>query len=161
GELAAVRERHGPELLLGAGTLRSVDDVEAAIGAGADCLVSPHFEPELCLAMIGSGRLALPGVLTPSEVAAALAAGAEAVKLFPSSLGGIAYMRALWGPFPGLRMVPTGGIGSHSAAEWLAAGAAAVAAGTELPAGCDRGRALGPADRGRRALPRGARRGRR
>lgn len=91
-ELAAARERHGPELLLGAGTLRSVDDVEAAIGAGADFLVSPHFERELCLAMVGSGRLALPGVLTPSEVAAALAAGAEAVKLFPSSLGGIAYI---------------------------------------------------------------------
>jgi 2-dehydro-3-deoxyphosphogluconate aldolase / (4S)-4-hydroxy-2-oxoglutarate aldolase len=131
-ELAAAREQHGPDLLLGAGTLRSADDVEAAIDAGADFLVSPHFEPELCRAMIGSGRLALPGVLSPSEVAAALAAGADAVKLFPSSLGGIAYMRALLGPFPGLRVVPTGGIGSHNAAEWLAAGAVAVAAGTEL-----------------------------
>jgi 2-dehydro-3-deoxyphosphogluconate aldolase/(4S)-4-hydroxy-2-oxoglutarate aldolase len=65
-------------------------------------------------------------------VASALDAGAPAVKLFPASLGGIAHMRALWGPFPGLRVVPTGGITSANANEWLAAGAFALAAGSEL-----------------------------
>jgi 2-dehydro-3-deoxyphosphogluconate aldolase/(4S)-4-hydroxy-2-oxoglutarate aldolase len=130
--LATAREEHGPELLLGAGTLRSTADVEEAVAAGADFVVSPHFEPELCAAMVASGRPALPGVLTPTEVAAALDAGANAVKLFPSSLGGISHMRALWGPFPGLAVVPTGGIGRHNAADWLAAGALAVGVGSEL-----------------------------
>jgi 2-dehydro-3-deoxyphosphogluconate aldolase / (4S)-4-hydroxy-2-oxoglutarate aldolase len=130
--LAAAREQHGPELLLGAGTLRSLADVEEAVAAGADFVVSPHFEPELCSAMVASGRLALPGVLTPTEVAGALDAGAEAVKLFPSLLGGVSHMKALWGPFPGLPVVPTGGIGRHNAAEWLAAGALAVGVGAEL-----------------------------
>lgn len=131
-ELAAARAAHGPELLLGAGTLRTPADVAAATEAGADFLVSPHFEPELCAAMVASGRLALPGAFTPTEVAAALDAGAEAIKLFPSSIGGIGHMKALFGPFPGLRVVPTGGIGSDNAAEWLAAGAVAVGAGSEL-----------------------------
>ena len=131
-ELAAARAEHGPKLLLGAGTLRSAADVEAAVEAGADFLVSPHFEPRLCAAMIDSQRLALPGVFTPTEVAGALDAGAEAVKLFPSSTAGIAHMKALFGPFPGLRVVPTGGIGSTNAGEWLAAGAVAVGAGSEL-----------------------------
>jgi 2-dehydro-3-deoxyphosphogluconate aldolase / (4S)-4-hydroxy-2-oxoglutarate aldolase len=130
--LATAREQHGPELVLGAGTLRSPADVEEAVAAGADFVVSPHFEPELCGAMVASGRLALPGVLTPTEVAGALDAGAEAVKLFPSSLGGISHMKALWGPFPGLPVVPTGGIGRRNAAEWLDAGALAVGVGGEL-----------------------------
>jgi 2-dehydro-3-deoxyphosphogluconate aldolase / (4S)-4-hydroxy-2-oxoglutarate aldolase len=131
-ELAAARAEHGPELLLGAGTLRTPADVAEAVTAGADFLVSPHTEPRLLAAMVGSGRLALPGTFTPSEVTAALDAGAHAVKLFPASTGGIAHMKALFGPFPGLRVIPTGGIGSHTAAEWLAAGAVAVGAGSEL-----------------------------
>lgn len=131
-ELAAAREVHGGDLLLGAGTLRTSEDVEQAVAAGADFLVSPHFEPGLCRAMIESGRLALPGVFTPSEVAAALGAGAEAIKLFPSSIGGIGHMKALLGPFPGLRVVPTGGVDSGNARAWLEAGAVAVGAGGEL-----------------------------
>jgi 2-dehydro-3-deoxyphosphogluconate aldolase/(4S)-4-hydroxy-2-oxoglutarate aldolase len=131
-ELAAARAAHGDELLLGAGTLRTPADVEAAIEAGADFLVSPHFEPALAAAMIDSKRLALPGVFTPTEVAAALDAGAEAVKLFPSSIGGIGHLKALLAPFPGLRVVPTGGVDSSNAAAWLAAGALAVGAGGEL-----------------------------
>jgi 2-dehydro-3-deoxyphosphogluconate aldolase/(4S)-4-hydroxy-2-oxoglutarate aldolase len=131
-ELAAARAAHGDELLLGAGTLRTPADVAAAIEAGADFLVSPHFEPALAAAMIDSGRLALPGVFTPTEVAAALDAGAEAVKLFPSSIGGIGHLKALLAPFPGLRVVPTGGVDSTNVAAWLAAGALAVGAGGEL-----------------------------
>ena len=131
-ELAAARAQHGEDLLLGAGTLRSANDVEAAVEAGADFLVSPHFERGLCEVMVASGRLALPGVFTPSEVAAALDAGADAVKLFPSSIGGVDHMKALRGPFPGLLVVPTGGITSANAAEWLTAGALAVGAASEL-----------------------------
>jgi 2-dehydro-3-deoxyphosphogluconate aldolase/(4S)-4-hydroxy-2-oxoglutarate aldolase len=68
----------------------------------------------------------LPGILTPSEVITALEAGARAVKLFPAGTVGPAYIRQLRGPFPGLEVVPSGGVDAGSASEWLAAGAAAV-----------------------------------
>jgi 2-dehydro-3-deoxyphosphogluconate aldolase/(4S)-4-hydroxy-2-oxoglutarate aldolase len=73
-------------------------------------------------------------VLTPSEVAAALAAGAELLKLFPAGSVGPDYLKSLHGPFPGIRIVPTGGIGLAEAAQWLYAGAVAVGVGGEL---CD------------------------
>jgi 2-dehydro-3-deoxyphosphogluconate aldolase / (4S)-4-hydroxy-2-oxoglutarate aldolase len=130
--IAEARRLLPPELLLGAGTITESEQVAAATAAGADFLVSPHLDPALLEAMLASGRLALPGVLTPSEVAAALRAGATAVKLFPAAGVGIAYMQALFGPFPGLQIVPTGGIGIDAARGWLDAGAVAVGLGGEL-----------------------------
>src|SRR4029453_13240435 len=95
-------------------------------------LVSPHVDPVLLDAMLASGRLTLPGVLTPSEVAGALRAGASAVKLFPASTVGVGHLRALLAPFPELQAVPTGGVTIATAREWLDAGAAAVGLGAEL-----------------------------
>jgi len=131
-ELAAARERYGPGLLLGAGTLRAPTDVHAAVEAGADFLVSPHLDSRLLDAMLQTDRLALPGVLTPTEVARALDAGAQAVKLFPASLGGVEYMKALLDPFPELAVVPTGGVSEANVSEWLDAGALAVGASGRL-----------------------------
>lgn len=130
--LAEVRKRVGGRLLLGAGTITTAAQVEAAVAAGADFVVTPHLDPPLLDAMLASGKLALPGVLTPSEVAAALRAGALAVKLFPASTVGIGHMKALFGPFPALEVVPTGGIAVATARGWLDAGAAAVGLGGEL-----------------------------
>jgi 2-dehydro-3-deoxyphosphogluconate aldolase/(4S)-4-hydroxy-2-oxoglutarate aldolase len=130
--IAEARRLLGPEVLVGAGTITETEQVEAAIEAGADFLVSPHLEPALLDAMVATGRLALPGVLTPSEVAAALRGGAAAVKLFPASSVGVAHMQALFAPFPGLQVVPTGGVGIATARAWLDAGAAAVGLGSEL-----------------------------
>ena len=124
GALAAARRRH-PEILLGAGTLRHPED-------GADFLVMPHFDTELLRVCRATGLLSMPGVFTASELAAALDAGAEVVKLFPAATGGIAHMRALLGPFPGVPLVPTGGIGRDDVASWLDAGALAVGVGGEL-----------------------------
>jgi len=130
-QLARTRERH-PELLLGAGTIREPDQARAAAGAGADFLVMPHLDGPLLDACLATGLPALPGVFTPSEVAAALAAGAQLVKLFPAGSAGPAHLRALHGPFPGLRVVPTGGIGLADLAPWLEAGAFALGVGGEL-----------------------------
>jgi 2-dehydro-3-deoxyphosphogluconate aldolase / (4S)-4-hydroxy-2-oxoglutarate aldolase len=130
-ELARVRDTH-PTVLLGAGTLRTAADVRAAAAAGVDFLVTPHLDHELLDACLATGAAVLPGVLTPSEVAAALAAGAQAVKLFPAGTVGPGHMRALFGPFPGLRVVPTGGIERDDMAAWLQAGALAVGVGGEL-----------------------------
>lgn len=130
--VAEARRRLEPEVLLGAGTITTSEQVAASIEAEADFLVSPHLDPALFEAMLASGRLALPGVLTPSEVAAALRAGAAAVKLFPAASVGVAHMQALLGPFPGLQVVPTGGISVDAARGWLDGGAAAVGLGSEL-----------------------------
>jgi len=122
----------GDDVVVGAGTIRDRAQLDAALDAGAEFLVTPHLDAELLPAMLASGRLALPGTLTPTEIAAALAAGAEAVKLFPASAFGPSYLKAVLAPFPGLQVVPTGGIGPGDVASWLAAGAVAVGAGGEL-----------------------------
>jgi 2-dehydro-3-deoxyphosphogluconate aldolase / (4S)-4-hydroxy-2-oxoglutarate aldolase len=72
------------------------------------------------------------GALTPSEVMAALRLGTDAVKIFPASLGGPAYLKALRGPFPDVAFMPTGGVSVANISDWLAAGAVAVGAGSEL-----------------------------
>jgi 2-dehydro-3-deoxyphosphogluconate aldolase / (4S)-4-hydroxy-2-oxoglutarate aldolase len=122
----------GDDVVVGAGTIRDRAQLEAALAAGAEFLVTPHLDLVLLAAMVATGRLALPGTLTPSEVAAALEGGAEAVKLFPASAFGPSYLKALQGPFPGLPVVPTGGIGPGDVQAWLDAGAVAVGAGGDL-----------------------------
>lgn len=126
GELAA-----DPELFVGAGTVLSGAQAHAAIDAGAAFLVSPSLVPDALAVAREAGVLALPGALTPTEVVAA-AEQAEVVKLFPASLGGVSYLKALLAPLPDLRIVPTGGVSAANASEWLAAGAFAVGAGGDL-----------------------------
>lgn len=130
--LREARARLPPEVLLGAGTVRTHDDVRAAVDAGAEFLVTPHLDRALLERMLETGLLTMPGVFTPSEVAIALDAGAEVVKLFPAGTGGPAHLKALRGPFPELQVVPTGGIRAADVQEWIDAGAAAVGAGSEL-----------------------------
>jgi 2-dehydro-3-deoxyphosphogluconate aldolase / (4S)-4-hydroxy-2-oxoglutarate aldolase len=130
--LAEARRHLEAKALLGVGTITTKEQLGAALEAEADFLVSPHVDPVLLDAMLASGRLTLPGVLTPSEVAAALRAGASAVKLFPASTVGVGHLRALLAPFPELQAVPTGGVTIATAREWLDAGAAAVGLGAEL-----------------------------
>jgi len=130
--LAEVRKRHGDDVLIGAGTIREPAQAEAAARAGATFLVSAHLRHDILAAMIATGLPVAPGVFTPSEVAQALDAGAGAVKLFPASTGGPGHLRALRGPFPGLRVIPTGGIGLDDLPAWFDAGALAVGIGGEL-----------------------------
>jgi 2-dehydro-3-deoxyphosphogluconate aldolase/(4S)-4-hydroxy-2-oxoglutarate aldolase len=130
--LRDVRAELPGAVVVGAGTIRDRRQLDAAVDAGAEFLVSPHLDVALLEAMLATGRLAVPGVLTPSEVAAALGAGAPVVKLFPAVTVGPRHLRALLGPFPGLQVVPTGGIGPADARAWLGAGAVAVGAGSEL-----------------------------
>jgi 2-dehydro-3-deoxyphosphogluconate aldolase/(4S)-4-hydroxy-2-oxoglutarate aldolase len=130
-ELGAARRRH-PDLLLGAGTIRRAEEASAAAEAGADLLVMPHLDRDLLAACLATGVPSMPGVFTAGELAAALDARAEVVKLFPAGTGGPAHMRALLGPFPGAPIVPTGGIGLDDVATWLHAGALAVGVGGEL-----------------------------
>jgi 2-dehydro-3-deoxyphosphogluconate aldolase/(4S)-4-hydroxy-2-oxoglutarate aldolase len=110
-----------PEALVGAGTLISESDIRRAQAAGACFGVSPGATPSLLAAAAESGLPLLPGVMTPSEVIAAIDAGYTALKLFPAAqAGGIGMLKALKGPFPQLRFCPTGGISPASAPDFLA-----------------------------------------
>ncbi|MDE2007743.1 MAG: bifunctional 4-hydroxy-2-oxoglutarate aldolase/2-dehydro-3-deoxy-phosphogluconate aldolase [Rhodospirillales bacterium] len=122
-----------PALLVGAGTVPDATAGAACLQAGARFLVSPWVDPALAAPCRAAGAAWLPGALTPTEVRAALAAGAEAVKIFPaSSVGGPAHIAALRSVFPGVAFCPTGGIGVADVAAYLAAGAAFVGMGGAL-----------------------------
>lgn len=128
----------GDRLLLGAGTVRTVADAEAAVAAGARFLVSPGWDPAVHAWAADAGVAHLPGVLTPSELDVALQAGARLVKLFPAGRLGPAYVRDLLAPFPEARLVAVGAVDAQSAPAFLAAGAVAVGLGGALtPSGAD------------------------
>jgi len=132
GAADAMRELAAdPDLFVGAGTVRTAAQAEEAVAAGAAFLVSPSLAWPVLDVADAAGVLALPGALTPTEVAAA-AERAPAVKLFPSSVGGPSYLKALLAPFPELRLVPTGGVTAANLGEWRAAGAFALGAGGDL-----------------------------
>ncbi|MGI5423628.1 bifunctional 4-hydroxy-2-oxoglutarate aldolase/2-dehydro-3-deoxy-phosphogluconate aldolase [Streptomyces sp. CA-179760] len=118
----------GPEALLGAGTVRSAEDAARAVEAGASYLVTPA----LVDGLEEYGVPVLMGALTPSEIEVALARGAAAIKLFPGSLGGPDYLRALRDPFPEVPFVPVGGVDASAAREYLDRGALAVGVGSPL-----------------------------
>lgn len=120
------------ELLTGAGTIMTVEEARAAVAAGARFLVSPIADPEV---MAEARRLhvpVVPGTYTATEMVAAVRAGCEVVKLFPSPADGPAYVAALRGPLPGLRIVPTSGVTLENAAAFLRAGAFALGLGGTL-----------------------------
>lgn len=130
--VATLKRRYGSSLLLGMGTLTEPDQVEEALAAGAQFLVSPHCDPVLGRQMVASGLVAMIGALTPTEVLQAHRLGADVVKLFPGSLGGPTYMQSLRGPLPQIRMMPTGGVTLSNVTEWFKAGAVAIGVGSEL-----------------------------
>jgi len=120
------------DVLLGAGTLTTRAQIDAATDAGASFLVSPGSPPELVEAMVETGRTAIAGCLTPTEILGALSAGAHAIKVFPANGVGPAYLSALRGPFPDVKLIPTGGIAPADVGRWLEAGAIAVGMGGAL-----------------------------
>ncbi|WJV49045.1 bifunctional 4-hydroxy-2-oxoglutarate aldolase/2-dehydro-3-deoxy-phosphogluconate aldolase [Streptomyces flavofungini] len=132
GVLRRARAELGPDAWLGAGTVLTADDAARAAEAGANLVVTPGLGPGVDAA-VGRGLPVLAGVLTPTDVIAAEAAGASALKIFPASaVGGPAYLKALRGPFPDLPFVPVGGVDATAAAEYLERGAVAVGVGSPL-----------------------------
>lgn len=132
---AVTAARADTSVLVGAGTVLSVDDVVFAADAGADFTVAPGFDAEVLRAAEERGMPHLPGVATPSEAVAARRAGATLLKLFPAVVLGPPWLTAMRGPHPDLRFVVTGGIGPHNIEAFLAVGA--LAAGISLRADAD------------------------
>jgi 2-dehydro-3-deoxyphosphogluconate aldolase / (4S)-4-hydroxy-2-oxoglutarate aldolase len=132
--LAVLREgvaTVGDRMLIGAGTVLTGVQAEDSLAAGARFLVTPAAGGGADAAY-SSGTAVLTGALTPTEVWAAHDRGAAAVKVFPASLGGPGYLRALLGPFPEVPLVPVGGVDAEAATAHLAAGAVAVGVGSPL-----------------------------
>ena len=109
-----------PELLIGAGTVLKLEQVNNAINAGAKFIVSPGFNPKIVDYCIDNKILIIPGVNTPTMVEWALDRGLKVVKFFPADLsGGTKMLRAFAGPFPEMKFIPTGGINNESLIEYL------------------------------------------
>jgi 2-dehydro-3-deoxyphosphogluconate aldolase / (4S)-4-hydroxy-2-oxoglutarate aldolase len=131
---AAIAELTGrlPGVLVGAGTVRSADQLELAVDAGARFAVTPGVTVGLLPALAAAPIPVIPGAGTPSEVMSVLAEGLSVVKLFPARTYGSAYVRDLRAPFPEVQVVATGGVGIADVPEWLRAGALAVGLGSDL-----------------------------
>jgi 2-dehydro-3-deoxyphosphogluconate aldolase/(4S)-4-hydroxy-2-oxoglutarate aldolase len=130
--LERVAERLGDRILLGAGTVLDTETARLALLSGAEFIVSPTVNTEVIQLCRRYDKLVLPGALTPTEVLTAWEAGADIVKIFPSDLTGPAYLKALAGPLPQVRMMPTGGVNLQTAADFLKAGAFALGIGGSL-----------------------------
>jgi len=133
---AMIRElvqHYGDQVLTGAGTVTTARQAEVCLASGAQFLVSPGFSSAVLQLAAEHGTLAIPGALTPTEVMAALEAGARVIKIFPcGSAGGAKHIKALRAPFPDTPFIPTGGINVTNAAEYLAAGSFALGVGADL-----------------------------
>ena len=122
-----------PALLVGAGSVPDAATADACLSAGARFVVAPWVDPALAAPCRAHGASLLLGAITPTEVRAALAAGADVVKIFPaSSAGGPSHIKALCSVFPGVAFCPTGGIDAGNVAAYIAAGAAFVGMGGNL-----------------------------
>lgn len=130
--LERVADRLGDKIVLGAGTVIDPETARIALLAGAEFVVSPGTNPEVIAMCRRYDKLVMPGALTPTEVITAWQAGADMVKVFPLDVLGPKHLKALAGPFPQVRMLPTGGINLDTAADFLKAGACALGVGSSM-----------------------------
>ena len=130
--IAALRKRF-PQAVIGAGTVLTAAEVRSVADAGGELVVAPNFERDVILETVRLGMVSLPGILTPTEAFAALAAGAHGLKLFPAEIASPAVVKALLAVLPkGTKIVPVGGVGADTLGPWRAAGAAGFGLGSSL-----------------------------
>jgi len=134
--ISVIRElvqRHGGDVLIGAGTVTNAEQAESCVRAGAQFLVSPGLALSVLSVARVHNRLAIPGALTPTELMNAQEQGAGLVKIFPcGNVGGPKYLKSLKAPFPHAQLIPTGGVNLANAGEFIAAGAYALGVGADL-----------------------------
>ena len=124
--------RDSDKLLLGAGTVLDTETARAAILAGAEYLVSPTLNLDVIRLAKRYGKMIMPGVYTPTEALTAWEAGADILKVFPAEIVGPAFFKAMKGPLPQLRLMPTGGVDLNTASSFLEAGAVCLGIGSQL-----------------------------
>lgn len=130
--IAAVKKELGKNVLIGAGTVLDTETARAALLAGAEFIVSPTVNTEVIQLCKRYDKLSLPGAFTPTEILTAWEAGADIVKVFPADVGGPNYLKAVHGPLPQIRLLPTGGVDLTTIDAFFKAGACAVGLGSAL-----------------------------
>jgi len=130
--IRTARQRLGERVLLGAGTVLDPEAAGAALLAGAEFIVAPTVNVEVIRLCRRYDKVVMPGAFTPTEILTAWEAGADIVKVFPAHVLGPEFFRALRGPFPHIRLMPTGGVDLRTLGDYLAAGAACVGVGSQL-----------------------------
>jgi 2-dehydro-3-deoxyphosphogluconate aldolase/(4S)-4-hydroxy-2-oxoglutarate aldolase len=133
-KLVAVRNAEMPELMLGAGTVKNMNDVNNYINAGADFLVSPGYVPEIAEYAVAKNIFYAPGCMTPTEIIAAENVGLHFIKLFPGDVLGTNFLSGIKPVFPKLYFMPTGGVDTtkENIESWFNAGVCAVGMGSKL-----------------------------
>jgi 2-dehydro-3-deoxyphosphogluconate aldolase/(4S)-4-hydroxy-2-oxoglutarate aldolase len=130
--LRQVRQALGERVLLGAGTILDAETARAALLAGAEYLVAPTLNLDVIRLCQRYSKLVMPGAFTPTEILTAWEAGADIVKVFPAEVVGPAFFKAMRGPLPQVRLMPTGGVDLNTAADFLRAGACCLGLGSQL-----------------------------
>jgi 2-dehydro-3-deoxyphosphogluconate aldolase/(4S)-4-hydroxy-2-oxoglutarate aldolase len=130
--IAALVKTAPPDVLVGAGTVTDRGTANDVVSAGARFVVSPVFRPDVVAVTKAAGAVAIPGCFTPTEILTAWEAGADIVKVFPATSLGPKYFKDIAGPFPDIRLMPTGGVTVENVGEWVKAGAVAVGIGSDL-----------------------------
>ncbi len=127
-----VRHHLGDRILLGAGTVLDPETARAAILAGAEFIVAPTLNLDVIRLCHRYDKAVMPGAFTPTEIITAWEAGADIVKVFPADVVGPAFFKAIRGPLPQIRVMPTGGVDLNTAAEFLKAGTCCLGVGGQL-----------------------------
>lgn len=122
----------GDQAVVGVGTVIDAATCRDAIAAGAQFVVSPIFDPEIVATTRRYGKISIPGAFTPTEILRAWTAGADVVKVFPSTTLGPGYFKDILAPLPQLKLTPTGGVDLKNVGDWIKAGAVCVGAGSAL-----------------------------
>jgi 2-dehydro-3-deoxyphosphogluconate aldolase/(4S)-4-hydroxy-2-oxoglutarate aldolase len=131
--IRSLAEESGTETLIGAGTVLDAQTAEKCVQAGAQFIVSPALDLKTIAWCKEMGIAMMAGALTPTEIYTAWSAGADLVKVFPAgAVGGPTYLKAIKGPLPHIKLVPTGGVFLTTAAAFIEAGAEALGVGTDL-----------------------------
>jgi 2-dehydro-3-deoxyphosphogluconate aldolase/(4S)-4-hydroxy-2-oxoglutarate aldolase len=125
-------DKLGDSAVIGVGTVIDAATARDAIAAGAQFVVSPVFDEQIVATTRRYGKIMIPGAFTPTEILRAWTAGADVVKVFPSTALGPGYFKDILAPLPQLRLTPTGGVDIKNAGEWIKAGAVFVGAGSSL-----------------------------
>ncbi len=144
GAISVIKElsekyRDDPEITIGAGSILDGETARNAILAGAEFVVGPSLNQEMIEVANRYQKVVIPGAMTPTEVVKAMEAGADVVKIFPAALFGPKIIKAIKGPIPQARLLPTGGVNHDNVKDWFKAGSFAVGAGSAIVSGAEEG----------------------
>ena len=130
--IANIKAALGEQVCVGAGTVMTVEQVQQAVQAGAEYMISPNTDAEVIAETKRLGKVSIPGAMTPSEVAYAYACGADIVKMFPAGVLGTAYIKAVKAPLKHIPVTAVGGVNAGNCADFIRAGACGVGVGGNL-----------------------------